>query len=1430
MKLFGVKICNKEVIPMTGVCIGSSSVSFYNENEKGNLPHNGDPLALLSSMIPTFLERGPVVLTGRKTREAIDLPQISEAEATEIAYRHLMKKYGQVEAIVSAGGENTVLYRVNEKGIITGIYTGNKCASGTGEFFLQQLQRMGVSLEEANKVNVEDYYELSSRCTVFCKSDCTHALNKGVPKELVLNGLGKVMADKIVELAHKASVRKILLVGGTTRNKLMLKHLKKLLEIVVPEEALFFEAYGAYLWGIASGVETKRTFVVKKEKRTSFPTHEPLRKYAHLVEFKEMPFQEARDGDVCVLGIDVGSTTTKAILMRYEDNAILAGVYLRTLGDPIKAARQCYTSILEQLNGTKVRIIGLGVTGSGRKIVGLYSQTDAVYNEIMAHAKAAAYFDPEVDTIFEIGGQDAKYTYLVNGVPTDYAMNEACSAGTGSFLEEAAGESLRVHYTEIGDLAMKGENPPNFSDQCAAFIGSDVKTAVNEGISKEDICAGLVYSVCMNYLNRVKGNRPIGKKIFMQGGVCYNKAVPIAMAALVGKRIVVPPHPGLMGAYGVALLTKENLELGFLKEREFDLKKLISREVKYRGTFICPGGKERCDRKCEIRIIEIDGKRFPFGGACNMYENVVRHLNVDSTKYNFVKRRERFIFGFERSSRSRKTIGLSKSLAMNNLFPLFYTFLEELGFDVVVPEKSDRRGWEMKNSEFCFPVELSHGYMYDLLSKNPDLVFIPRIRGIKVENSENYNVFCPFVQSEVDWLSSAFPSLKGKLVTEYFDFSRGDEREQFLKLAEKLGKSREEGEKAFERALEIFHERFESIKKQWNDFLRTLEDAEFGVVLFGRSYNAFSSDANMGIPEKFATRGIPIINFDSLPFEKEDGYRNMYWSWGEMILKAARFVKKHPKLFGVYITNFSCGPDSFIISYFRDIMGKKPSLILELDSHTADAGVETRVEAFIDIVRSYLKLKKKDEERKEIKRPYTILEKGKLYVITPDGKRKTLDDEQVKVVFPSMGQFGSQCLSAAFRYYNVRSDVCPPPDVEEFKLGRGNSLSKECLPLQLTLGSLIKYVREKMNQDEIVLYFMPETMGPCRFGQYSVFMNLWLDRNSVKNVALFGLNSENAYAGLGVAFRIRAWLAVVVSDVFFDVERGVMTLAKDKEEARKVVEGCREKILLSLANDPLGKFFKTLEEVAEILSSIERKMNYESAPKVLLTGEIYVRRDEFSRKNLEELMEKNGIIMHISPVHEWIYYTDYLFLNRLISPNSTTMDRLKKRVEVLVKRYIEKRVKRIMEKTGFYKRHVVNVKEIVESARNYLNPRLTGEAILTIGTILHEIVAHYDGVISIGPFGCMPSRIAEAIVKKGLEEQKRKVKGRIKKVLEEFGDLPVIHIESDGNPFTPTVQSKLEAFMFQVRRLRNYLNGVLNGSGVVEECPESASEEIRVDS
>lgn len=1388
-----------------GFCVGSSSISYFDGKEGKNISHNGDPIAVLKKLIPELLNKGRIIVTGRRGRKNLNLPKISEVEATEMAYRNLQKKYGDVDAIVSAGSENFILYTVNSRKIITGIYTGNKCASGTGEFFLQQIKRMDISLETANIINTSDHYELSSRCSVFCKSDCTHALNKGLPKELVLNGLGKVMADKIIELAHKAKSKKILLIGGASKNKLMLRYLKDGLDIIVPEEALYFEALGAREWGKENQPEELNTEIFR-EIESEFPLLKPLSEFERQVEFKEMNFAKAIKDDECILGVDVGSTTTKAILFRIKDKAILAGIYLRTLGDPVRAARNCYEGIENQLN-VRIRITGIGVTGSGRKLVGLHAKTEAVYNEIMAHATAASYFDREVDTVFEIGGQDAKYTYLVNTVPADYAMNEACSAGTGSFLEEAAKEALDIDYTEIGELAMRSKKPPNFSDQCAAFIGSDIKTAVHEGISKEDICAGLVYSICMNYINRVKGNRPVGKKIFVQGGVSYNRAVPVAMAALTGKAVVVPPHPGLIGAYGVALMVIKNIELGLLSPGEFFLDELAAREVNYEKSFICPGGREKCDRKCSVRIINIDGEKYPFGGSCNKYENVVRNLVIDSSEYNYLRRRELKIFDTTENT-GQKTVGISKSFAMNSLFPLFYSFFRRLGFKVVLPDESDRSGWERQKAAFCFPLELSHGYLFALLSKDPDYLFVPAIRGLKVENSDNYNVFCPFVQSEPDILKTAFPELdENKLIAPNLDFSRGIEleKDKFEELAVFLGKSPSEGFTAFEEALKHYKKVRRELKAIGKEFLNKVKENEFGLVVFGRSYNAFSSQSNMSIPEKLASRGIPVISLDCLPYEQEEDYKGMYWAWGEMILKAARYIKKTPKLFGVYITNFSCGPDSFLISYFRDIMGIKPSLVLELDSHTADAGIETRIEAFVDVVKSHLVAKNK-EDQKTFDKPFTRIKKNRLEIVTIKGEVLSLTDKKVKLVIPSMGEFGSLCLAASFKHYGVETEVCPVADIKEFSLGKGNSLSKECLPLQLTLGNLIRQLEENRNDDKVILFFMPKTMGPCRFGQYSVFMNHWLERNKADNCVLFSLDSENAYAGIGNAFKLRIWISMVLADVFSDVENALLVMAKEKEAAKKAIEEAKKELLKSIETEPIREIFKKLEEVVAKLSHIEKKGTIATVPRVLITGEIYVRKDEFSRKNLEVIMADNGIIAHVSPIHEWVYYTDYLFLKKLTSPDASTADRIKKNLELRIKRFVEKRLKKIFEKSGLYNIHMVDIESVVETASDYLSPKLTGEAIITAGTALHEILKEYDGILSIGPFGCMPSKIAEAVIKRGVDNLKKSANGTFRKVFEELGDVPIAYVEADGNPFTPTIENRIEAFMVQVKRLRRFLN------------------------
>ncbi|MGB9913249.1 MAG: acyl-CoA dehydratase activase, partial [Candidatus Kapaibacteriota bacterium] len=599
------------------------------------------------------------------------------------------------------------------------------------------------------------------------------------------------------------------------------------------------------------------------------------------------------------MGLDVGSTTTKGVVLRIEDSKILASSYIYTHGEPIKAARKVYSELAKQIGSTKIRIIGLGTTGSGRQVTGLHALTKGVFNEIIAHATAAIFFEPRVDTIFEIGGQDAKYTFLVNRVPADYAMNEACSAGTGSFIEESAFESFGIPTHEIEKIAFKAKNPPNFSDQCAAFISSDIKTAQSENISREDIVAGLVYSICLNYINRVKGNRQVGDVIFMQGGVCYNRAIPVAMAALLGKKIIVPPEPGLMGAFGVALQVKEKIELGLLQPQEFSLEELARREVSYKKPFVCIGGGEKCDLRCEINRIVIDGKTYPFGGACNKFYNLLYNKHYNIEEFDYISKRNTLLFEFSQQKENvdfKGTIGINLSYHTFTILPLYTTFFNEIGYKVVLPDSPDPRGFDREHTSFCYPAQISLCMFQNLLEKNPDFYFLPEIFEMWTAENEpqrlDFNSSCVFVSGEPFYLKQAFKdyNISRRTLSPYLNFSNGfdKEKQKFIEIAQQLGTDRKTAERAFDYAVENQMRFFNQLVQEGKRFLQFLAENpnEFAVVLVGRPYNSFTSFANKGIPQKFASRGVFIIPYEFLSLNNYQLDESQFWEAGKKILKA----------------------------------------------------------------------------------------------------------------------------------------------------------------------------------------------------------------------------------------------------------------------------------------------------------------------------------------------------------------------------------------------------------------------------------------------------------------------------------------------------------------------------------------------------------------
>jgi predicted CoA-substrate-specific enzyme activase len=1414
-----------------GLCLGASTLSMVTleQTENGikivdtvSKPHEGNPRRALLDFLDGE-QSARLCVTGRKFRRLLKIPNIPEPEAVELAYDYCRQSQ-EVDGIVSAGGETFIFYELDRQGLIANVHTGNKCASGTGEFFLQQIQRMGMQPEEALKAATGfDPYPVAGRCSVFCKSDCTHALNKGENKGRVIAGLCRMMASKILELVHKTDSRRIMLVGGTAQNQLMVENLKPELEVIVPPEAPYFEALGAALWGLHHQIKPIATTAenIFAPKRSSFSFLPPLQEAQKRVAFKDILQTKAQLGDRLLLGLDVGSTTTKAVLIREKDNALVASIYLRTSGDPVQAARNCYLELAPQVP-PGVEIIGLGVTGSGRQIAGLHALTPAVINEIIAHATAAVYFDPEVDTIFEIGGQDAKYTYIINGVPSDYAMNEACSAGTGSFLEEAAEETLDVTTTGIGPLALKALEPPNFNDQCAAFISSDIKTAVQEGKSTNDILAGLVYSICLNYLTRVKGNRPVGRKVFMQGGVCYNQAVPIAMASLLDKEIVVPPEPGLMGAFGVALEVKDKIGRKLLKPEVYDLKELAEREIERGKTFTC-SGDEGCDRRCSIRVLKIKGKNYPFGGSCSRYAGVQRQARQQAGCLDFVFRREHFVFKQENKSRAfrKKSIGLNRSLTVNTFYPLYYHFFTSLGFEVITPHESEQSGRMIQGASFCFPVELAHGYMASLIKEKPDYFFLPQVKGLPINVEDELAVTCPLVQGEPYYLQASFDKLQNneRVLTPVLDFADGYQalEEEFVRLGVVLGASRREAREAYRFSVSQQEKVSAELKLWGEEILKQLETdpQKKAIILFGRPYNAFSAKANMGIPHKFASRGWLVLPCDLLPYEKEACHDKMYWANGQIILRAARLVCRHPRLFGVHITNFSCGPDSFIISYFREIMGDKPSLTLELDNHTADAGLDTRVEAFLDIVDAYLETGRKTTAAaqgslEKAARPQAVVENKSVYIQLPGGEKLTLDSPQIKLLIPTMGEEGNRFISAALSYKGIKSEALPHPGHKELNLGLAHSNCKECLPLQLTTGSLLRYLEENGTKPgEQIIYFMPEASGPCRFGQYQVFMNMLLDKLQITNVTTLSLTADNSYGGLGIDLAMRIWLAIIIADIFSEIYSALLVLGRNQEEALGAYEKACSQVASILSAGTYRQIKQGLAQVARQLSEIELTGTLGEIPQVALLGEIYVRNDRLSRQGLVEKLAQQGIFTKIAPINEWVYYIDYLLARGLLK-NSTFLDRWKNKLQTPFKVKIERDMKKILASSGLYQYHLTDVKTLLDGGKTPIPTALTGEAILTVSFAIKELIDEVSGIIAIGPFGCMPNRLAEAVASKTVSRLKpdltsnRKLTG---KVLSRNLHLPFMAIETDGSVFPQVVEARLESFILQAKRLHKIIEG-----------------------
>jgi predicted CoA-substrate-specific enzyme activase len=658
------------------------------------------------------------------------------------------------------------------------------------------------------------------------------------------------------------------------------------------------------------------------------------------------------------LGIDIGSVSTNLVVTDAAGN-LLKEIYLPTQGRPIEVVDRGLKEIETEL-GARLDIRGVGTTGSGRELIGELVGADTVNDEITAHKTGAMHVCQQmgmepVDTIFEIGGQDSKFIRIEKGVVVDFTMNEACAAGTGSFLEEQA-EKLGISIKEeFARLALASANPARLGERCTVFMERDVTALLLKGAEVGDLAAGLAYSVALNYLNRVVRGRKIGNVIFFQGGTAYNDAVAAAFSQILGKRIIVPPHNGVIGAIGMALIARDlMMDAGRASRfRGYDL-----HQVQFTvRDFVC----RACSNYCDMKEFTIEGERTYWGDQCSDKFRKRARSDRKPILGDLLEYREKLLEEvLLPSGGSKARVGIPRTMFYYDRFPFWCAYFQELGYEVAISAATDRkisaRGEESAVAQPCFPVQVAHGHVLDLLDKGVDYLLLPNIVNAEAPLNGVDSHLCPWNQT-LPFVVRAAPQVerhRTKLLipTVHFRFGRKHVEKELAEFARTLGFSAKQSDRAVTAAYAAQGAFTEAVLEAGTEALAQLQaSGEPALLLVGRPYNLYDRSVNCDILRKLrALYGVNVLPMDFLPLDSEDirdVNPNMYWNSGRRILAAARLARRHPNLHLVYISNFKCGPDSYIKS-FLDAAAGKPSLVLQFDGHSNDAGFITRCEAYLD--------------------------------------------------------------------------------------------------------------------------------------------------------------------------------------------------------------------------------------------------------------------------------------------------------------------------------------------------------------------------------------------------------------------------------------------------------------------------------------------------
>jgi len=1322
--------------------------------------------------------------------EASLLPGINEivAQAKAVSFY-----YPQTRTIIEIGGEDSKYIALDPDGIagtltIVDQRMNDVCAAGTGVFIEKQAEKMHIPIERFSELSIaaSNPAVIAGRCTVFAKTDVTNLQQKGIPPSDIACGIANAVARNYIAQFSRGSKFKVPIVfqGGVAANKGAVMAFRTILnlsegDLLVPEHFITMPAIGAAIMAREyphSGPLKIEYLIEKLEKfqsdnlshayrRTTLPKLKP---YSHRISsFTKGPV--GRPQGVYV-GIDVGSISTCVALLN-EEKKIVAKSYMFNKGSLIDSVNAAFAEIRKSCGRSldTYSIRGAGVTGSGKYLISEYVGADIVKDEITAQVKAAVEIMPDVDTVFEIGGQDSKYMQIENGRVGIFEMNKVCAAGTGSFLQEQA-ERLKERVENFSKFALKSNSPIDMGTRCTVLMESDLVHHQQHGASKEDIIAGLSYSVARNYLEKIVGIKPIGKKVLVLGGVAFNEGVIAAFEELLKRPLFVPEYHEITGAIGMALLVRDKMTS--LKQDNSKFRGFNITNLHYTTSFFqC----KDCPNTCTIGKVEKENGVFHYGGICGKHE-VKKSV---SHQPNLFKKREDILLNYWQPGRNsgNERIGITRTLLFFEYFPLWCVFLQELGCQVVISDPTTNEvinaGLMNTAIDNCFPNKVVYGHIENLKRKKVDKIFMPSVIEFerRVKDLE-HNYSCMFVQTIANLAAYATPiEFINPVITR--DTRENEWESQFAAVGRSLGKAPAMIKNALKKARHAqddFRKKCENIGKELLRLPR-IDDRRV-VVLLGKPYNVHDPRLNLHIVDKLFEMGVLPIPYDCLPLSEQklpSNYQDMVWVQGQDLMRAARVILERRDLNPILLSNFACSTDSFTIKYLEQLFRNRPFLVAEVDEHTSPSALLVRCEAFLNTLRDT----SADDFLKQSKifTPYVYSPKHKHF-------KGILYVPHLFEVF--------RVFASAFSAFGVRTKFLPPHDEETERLGKKYCSGKECLTYTMVIGDVIRMTQDPEFDPKTSAFLLPNANIPCRFSVFTQGAQLVLKERFPEVTFIAprtSLDTDEFTRKFGPQFARLVNVGILAMEFINKKLLQVRPYEVKKGSSDRVyVEGIKH-VSRALSKSGLlqGPFFKALDETLKRFDSVLIDVSRER-PLVGVIGYDYTRSSEPGGNDLIRHLESLGAEVWTLPL-----FGPYLDFARVLKPEimlkrGRYFDYVYDMGKAAVQQFDTSRVNRIFK--GRLKRHPEpDFDEMMRVASKYFDRNIEASLLIILAYAAHYIKSGVDGIAVFVGFHCVVHSIASAA---------------IRPVMDEYGKVPLLSMHIDSRK-RGHQDERLEAFMYQVK-------------------------------